>query len=197
MNCPGCWNPETHQHGIGEEVEPKDLMKWIKGLEGIDGVTFSGGEPMQQAPELFVLMRMIRTFRPELSIGMFTGYTRKELEEGKFHWFNDERKKMGDGYDFMWYDISHNLDFAVMGRYNQGKHTQSKALCGSSNQSIELLSPRYKFSDFQQQSAEITISADGQIVNITGFPSSHDKLKEGLCVEQVTSLPSVSPQRAS
>ena len=86
-----------------------------------------------------------------------------------------------------------HLDFAIMGRYNQRMHTQAKALCGSSNQTIELFSDRYKLADFEQQAAEITISPDGQLVNITGFPASHGKLKEGLCEEQATSLPYMSP----
>lgn len=195
--CNQCWNPETHQHGIGPEEELVDLARWVIRLKGIDGISFSGGEPMQQATDLYVLMRLIRVGRPDLSIGMFTGYTKRELEAGEFQWYEGSRAR--DGYGFIWSDICSNLDFAVMGRYNQRLHTNSKPLCGSSNQTVELFSDRYRLNDFAQQSTEIIISPDGQLVNITGFPASHEKLKAGLkeasCVDRTTSSPFVSPRR--
>ena len=49
-NCPGCFNPETHDFNGGQEVPLEEIMKKVKdncetGL--IDGVTFSGGDPME------------------------------------------------------------------------------------------------------------------------------------------------------
>ena len=67
-----------------------------------------------------------------------------------------------------------------MGRYNEQKHTNDAAMRGSTNQTVELFSDRYKESDFLPQAVEIIISPDGQLVNITGFPASHQKLKDGL-----------------
>src|SRR3569833_894902 len=179
LSCRGCWNPETHKHGLGRQFEPIQLAQWISSQgSNIEGVTFSGGEPLQQADELYVLLRLIRVNMPKLSIGMFTGYTLKELEAGDFHWFNGYRMMLG--FDLMWEHVLSNLDFAVMGRYNEQKHTNDAAMRGSTNQTVELFSDRYKESDFLPQAVEIIISPDGQLVNITGFPASHQKLKDGL-----------------
>jgi hypothetical protein len=49
-----------------------------------DGVTFSGGEPMQQAEDLAKLVQGLRSALPTLSFGMFTGYSEKELETGRY-----------------------------------------------------------------------------------------------------------------
>jgi pyruvate-formate lyase-activating enzyme len=51
-------------------------------LEPLEGPTFSGGEPMQQAEGLLKLMREIRRTAPTVSLGMFTGYTEGELASG-------------------------------------------------------------------------------------------------------------------
>lgn len=50
----------------------------------IEVVTFSGGEPMQQANSLLVLTQTLRRQAPELSFGMFSGYTEGELEPGLY-----------------------------------------------------------------------------------------------------------------
>ena len=82
----------------------------------IEGVTFSGGEPMQQATALSALLRVIRSQAPKLSFGMFSGYTEDELTEGRY-WTWDRRmspkRKRG-----LWEEIHSQLDFAVLGRFN-------------------------------------------------------------------------------
>ncbi|MBC8164702.1 MAG: 4Fe-4S cluster-binding domain-containing protein, partial [Bryobacteraceae bacterium] len=50
-------------------------FKEARGLEMLEGVTFSGGEPMQQAEALLRLMNEIRQAGPSVSFGMFSGYT--------------------------------------------------------------------------------------------------------------------------
>ena len=46
--CPGCHNPQTWDPAGGREMTLSDLRQLILGADGIDGVTFSGGEPFAQ-----------------------------------------------------------------------------------------------------------------------------------------------------
>lgn len=167
LNCPGCWNPDTHAFA-GPQVDEDEVFNWLTGLAGIEGVTFSGGEPMQHYPALEHLTRRIRT-ETHLSIGMFTGYTVRELESGRWQ-YRMTNRHMFSGTQTEWSIIRGRLDFAVCGRYNRLQHTTNKPLCGSTNQSVELFSTRYALSDFSKQTFEVTIAEDGSM-QVTGFPS--------------------------
>ena len=170
LNCPGCWNPGTHRF-LGESmVRNEEITTWLMNLEDIDGVTFSGGEPMQHAIDVIEIMTFLKDVRPELSIGMFTGYTQKELESGNWKTLHPTGVLIeGDGR--VWTKIAERLDFAVMGRFNAAKVTTEKALCGSSNQDVVLFSDRYSAKDFKPQETQVTISGDG-LIKITGYPGT-------------------------
>src|SRR5215469_8712506 len=133
----------------------------------IEGVTFSGGEPMQQATALSALLRVIRSQAPKLSFGMFSGYTEDELTEGRY-WTWDRRmspkRKRG-----LWEEIQAQLDFAVLGRFNR-LQPGSAPFRTSRNQVLRLFSSRYVRSDFSEQSVEVTIR-DGGRAEVTGFPT--------------------------
>jgi anaerobic ribonucleoside-triphosphate reductase activating protein len=171
LGCPGCWNPDSHKHGAGIYRSIEHLGNWLEGIPNIDGITFSGGEPIQQIPDLLNLIRSIHSRNSKFSIGMFTGYRLEELEQGRFEYYSSLTGLMYKGGKFLWSQVAEHLDFAVMGRYNQKLKTSSLPLCGSSNQKLILFSPRYNKSDFKKQQAQIIISSDGKLVTLTGFPS--------------------------
>lgn len=75
--CPGCHNPETHDPSGGREVETADLLAQIKRTRGIDGVTFSGGEPFAQPAPLAALAQQIRPLG--LNLVLYSGFTFEEL----------------------------------------------------------------------------------------------------------------------
>jgi anaerobic ribonucleoside-triphosphate reductase activating protein len=55
LACRGCFNPETHSFA-GTEVTVDAVAEQVirtREEHGVEGVTFSGGEPMQQAPALW------------------------------------------------------------------------------------------------------------------------------------------------
>src|ERR1017187_3896027 len=87
LSCSGCWNPETHKHGQ-PNTGILDLAKWVFSNKEISGITFSGGEPFQQAPGLELLIALIKSVRPELTVGIYTGYTLKELQAGEYSWWS-------------------------------------------------------------------------------------------------------------
>jgi len=175
LNCKGCWNPEKHAFHEKNRTNIGDIQNWIANLKDIEGITFSGGEPMQQAPYLYALVTWIREHRPDLTIGMYTGYNKKELENGTFKWISASLLSAKDdgwrrGTTQLWHEIKKHLDFAVVGRYIESMACHSEALRGSSNQEVLFFTDRYKEEDLPPQIAEVTISGDG-LVQITGYPT--------------------------
>ena len=58
--CPGCHNPESHDPEGGTEMTVSEIFGQIMENPHLRGVTFSGGEPFEQAPALAELGAMIR-----------------------------------------------------------------------------------------------------------------------------------------
>ena len=48
-HCPGCHNPETHSFTGGKLVSIASIMEMVKSNPLLDGLSFSGGEPFEQA----------------------------------------------------------------------------------------------------------------------------------------------------
>ena len=77
--CEGCHNPDTHDFNGGYDCEISKITAAIDENPLLDGVTFSGGEPMCQ-PEAFLnLAREIK--KRNLNIVIYTGFTFEELQE--------------------------------------------------------------------------------------------------------------------
>lgn len=73
-NCTGCQNQAMQDFNYGERVEIDDVFKRISENEPlIKGVTFSGGEPFEQAPALAALASRIKM--ENLTLWCYTGYT--------------------------------------------------------------------------------------------------------------------------
>jgi len=71
-HCPGCHNPETHDFSGGHFIEIQEILDMIEENPLLDGVTFSGGDPMEQAAALVPLAREIK--ERGLNLVIFTGY---------------------------------------------------------------------------------------------------------------------------
>lgn len=132
----------------------------------IEGVTFSGGEPMQQAGDLLALIQQVRQKMPELSFGMFSGYTEGELDQGRYFIWRSELER--EERKALWHAIRSFMDFAVLGRFNRLEPC-AQPLRTSRNQVLRLFSRRYQESDFAEQAIEIQIDDVGR-AEITGFP---------------------------
>ncbi len=167
LNCTGCWNRRTHKFQ-GQDLAVSDVAQRFeeaRGLETLEGVTFSGGEPMQQAEALLNLMDEIHRAWPSLSFGMFTGYTEAELATGQY--LTRPRATLARRQD-LWRGVQRLLDFAIMGRYD-GTQPATEPLRTSRNQRLVLFSDRYQAGDFCPQLVEINIGSTGEAV-LTGFP---------------------------
>jgi anaerobic ribonucleoside-triphosphate reductase activating protein len=170
LACPGCWNPATHAFGVGTNRSVQEVGAWILACADIEGVTFSGGEPFQQAEALLGLCEYLKTAGPSLSIGLFSGYTIRELTSGGWQYRSDRDNSWHHGSSELFDGIKCHLDFGVFGRFNQAQHTTDKPLCGSRNQEVVFFTNRYSSGDLLQQECEINISSDGEEMTITGFP---------------------------
>ena len=76
-NCPGCHNPETHSFNKGYLVDIDKLKDEINNLSGQTGVTFSGGDPMEQAEQCAELAKYCKKLG--LNVWCYTGYTYEAL----------------------------------------------------------------------------------------------------------------------
>ena len=150
LACPGCWNPDTWSFADRDLRELPDLMDEILTTAGIEGVSFTGGEPFAQARALAKLGRTVHS--AGLSVFVFTGYDLAELE-----W---EAAR----------DLLAETDVLVSGRYLQGKATLSLPWRGSANQQVHFLTERYGPAAMAEAAAvEVLVAADGTLT-LTGFP---------------------------
>lgn len=78
LGCAGCLVPQSWPDRGGLLRQVDELVEWLVGLEAIEGVTLSGGEPMQQAAALARLVWKTR-LRRDLGVVCYTGYRQEEL----------------------------------------------------------------------------------------------------------------------
>jgi len=154
LGCAGCFNPATHPAGPAALVMTvDDLVSRIEVADragSIEGVTVSGGEPFEQPEALLALVRGLRRRAPGLSILVFSGFTRQEIE----------RQPLGP-------TILAELDVLVDGRF-VARRVLGRGLRGSDNQRIHLLSRRYTLEQIESTPVgEIVIGPDGT-AQVTG-----------------------------
>ena len=170
LHCPGCWNRSTHRVDSARTRPVEEVGEWILSCPDVEGVTFSGGEPFQQAPELRLLCQYLKLRRPNLSMGVFSGYTAHELAHGKWLWKSLETHSWVKGDANLFDQIRQFLDFGVLGRFRESMACRDKPLCGSRNQEVVFFTNRYSQRDLEPQGYEVNISSEGTLATITGFP---------------------------
>ena len=69
--CEGCHNPETWPATAGEELPVDEVFQRLKATEG--DITFSGGDPLYQAPAFTELARRIKQ-ELHRNIWCYTGF---------------------------------------------------------------------------------------------------------------------------
>jgi anaerobic ribonucleoside-triphosphate reductase activating protein len=148
LGCPGCFNPTTHAATAGREVTVDEIATQLAATPRIEGLSLSGGEPLQQARAAIALLDEARSLG--LSTLAFSGYTL------------DEIRALPHGPD-----VLARLDVLIDGRYVSTQRLAT-GLRGSANQRIQLLTERYSVSDVEATPvAEVRISATGEVV-LTG-----------------------------
>lgn len=75
--CPGCHNPGTHAFNGGVEVDVEEVKKALDEVEGQNGVTFSGGDPVYQIEPVLELAKYVKA--KNLSVWLYSGFTFEEI----------------------------------------------------------------------------------------------------------------------
>lgn len=118
-HCKGCFNPDTHDFNGGYECDTEKIIERINNDYMIDGVTFSGGDPFEQA-EAFA--HIAKNINKELTIWCYTGYTLQQII--------DNINRPG------WKELITNIDVLVDGKFEEDKKDRNLKYKGSSNQNI-------------------------------------------------------------
>ena len=161
--CPGCFNPDTHDPAGGREMTVEDLIQEISGAvelasprpgaPAMEGITISGGEPLEQAEALAAFLEDLRRNEPDLSALIYSGFRRDEIA----------RTPAGRR-------VLELADVLIDGPFVESLATDD-GVRGSTNQVLHFLSDRYGPEDFpaRPESFEVRIQRDGTVA-VTGFP---------------------------
>ena len=147
IRCKGCCNPDYQQLVPKNLMTLDEIISIIKETQkefGIEGVTFSGGEPSLQQ-NLPILTNKIK----ELGLGVisFTGYNYEDVK-----------------------DCFVGCDVVLDGAYKQAEKETQRRLLGSKNKRIICLTERYKdcidtwFNSSKTKKMEVSL-ADKIVIN--------------------------------
>ncbi|MBE6081070.1 MAG: anaerobic ribonucleoside-triphosphate reductase activating protein [Tissierellaceae bacterium] len=120
-NCKGCHNPETHSFTGGRLINIEDILEMVKDNPLLDGITFSGGEPLEQAENFAALGERIKEMG--LNVITYTGYTYEKIIES----FHDRPG---------WERLMKCTDILIDGPFEIDKKSLMLKFRGSSNQRI-------------------------------------------------------------
>ena len=147
LGCPGCYNPATHSFTGGTEISVSELFTRLAALANVvEGITISGGEPLQQRRALLEVLRCVRR-ETNLSVLLFTGFTWEEI--GRFPEADE---------------LLACMDVLIAGRYDAARR-QARGLLGSTNKTVHFLTDRYTAADLEAvPPAEVVITAEGEVL---------------------------------
>ena len=142
LSCKGCMSRDTWAAAGGVEVPVEDLTElWRSAVDrGANGLTVSGGEPLQQAAGLAAFLTAADEVRRgvdrELDFLVYTGYDEAELDETR------------------WAAAQH-ADVVVFGRFDVARPTEL-VWRGSANQRMTLRTDlgRRRYADFIDHAPE-------------------------------------------
>jgi anaerobic ribonucleoside-triphosphate reductase activating protein len=126
-DCEGCHNPETHDVSNGKffDDNAKEELFNILSKPYVDGITFSGGDPLYflNIREVFKLSSEIREKFPNKTQWLYTGYTWEQIIEMSYE-------------NSLIEELINSLDVIVDGRFVKKLRDVSLQFRGSSNQRI-------------------------------------------------------------
>ncbi len=157
LACKGCWNKQYWPSTGGDLVTVHELNQKLNQIQGIEGITLLGGEPLQQSRAILELIKLQKL--SGRTIMLYSGYEYSELDEIQKECVN----------------LS---DLVILGRYEEDKRNVYLRWRGSENQ--KLLSPtgRYEVSDFHDGENEVSIHINEHgNITVTGYPDPESMLE--------------------
>lgn len=165
-HCVGCWAKETWEFGVGTDFSVEELTELITNQKEIEGVTFLGGEPFEQAEPLSRIAQNVKKLG--LSVVCFTGYTIEELRAKNSQAINK---------------LLENIDLLVDGGFEKDNFDLSRPWVGSSNQRYIFLTDFYSPEEIKKykNKVEVRISEGGKL-EINGM-GDFERIKKDFCLQ--------------
>ncbi len=134
LRCAGCCNPEMFVADKGGTVtDVETVLSQITNTPNIEGVSFLGGEPFEQAMPLAHLAQGAQA--AGLTVMVYSGFTLLELR--------DKSAQQVSGVA----ELMTATDLLVDGRFEQSNLEKRRRWVGSQNQTLYFLSARYQQDD--------------------------------------------------
>jgi len=143
-HCDGCFAMDTWSFENKNLMSVEEIVQIVLKDVTAEGVTFLGGEPLDQFVEVLELCKRIRAAGK--TIILFTGYTLNEITN---------KKRFGDILEY--------VDVLVDGPYIKEQRDFSRPMVGSKNQKFVFLTDKYSIDDFGKNKIEIRINSYGMI----------------------------------
>lgn len=152
-HCPGCINPDFSPDDPHHLVPVERMANRILAVTGIEGVTYSGGEPFQQAAALAALSTRLQAHG--LGIVCYSGFTLNELQQHP---------------DPAVSTLLAQLDLLIDGPFIQARAGPWRWR-GSDNQQLHFLTPRYlaQTAPASVPAAQMELTLDAAGLTATGF----------------------------
>ena len=160
LHCKGCANSAMWDKNGGTIYKVENLIDLIKSYkEKIDGITFLGGEPLEQIEAVTEISKSVQTFG--LSVLVFTGYEYSDLKNRQ---------------DFQ--ELIRYVDILIDGRYEEDKQDFSRPWVGSSNQNYYFFTDRYDESISSKYKNKIEVRIDkNNKISLNGMGNFKELLK--------------------
>lgn len=158
-HCKGCFAKDTWDFNAGKKYEVEELLKDILNTKNIDGVTFLGGEPFEQAQALEFLCENIK--KAGLSVVCFTGNKYEDIKEKHA-------------------SILSNIDLLIDGEFDESQKDFSRPWVGSKNQNYYFLTDRFNKNILEEYKNKIEINVKKNGVLFINGMGDFDKLQEQL-----------------
>jgi anaerobic ribonucleoside-triphosphate reductase activating protein len=154
LRCTGCFNPGFQPFKPRSFVSTGVLAEEISRIPGIEGVTFSGGEPFCQAAALVEIGRRMQNCG--LNVITFTGFSYKTI-----------REKRRDSWD----SLLSVTDLLIAGPYDS-RLSSHHPILSSSNQELVHVSGKLtgRIEETESVPAVEYIIRPGGEITATGFP---------------------------
>lgn len=122
--CPNCHNEWLQNYEKGKDISfAKEEIYKLLSLPYIQGLTLSGGDPLDQSKEsllqLLEFLKQVKADFPEKDIWVYTGFTLEGLKEKKSDTINEILSIIDYIVDGLFVESLKGIDLAFRGSSNQ------------------------------------------------------------------------------